>query len=114
MGMANVLFVFEDGIVHAKDSETEFARYAAALGEAILKLCLKPVHEWTESGLRRVTAAEVLNHRNCANWVDEVQSTDQGVYLWSGNCLRPLAKLADDELQYAKDLLDEETRRRSA
>jgi hypothetical protein len=38
---------------------------------------------------------------------------EQRFYSWSGNCLRPLAKLSDGELQNATDLLDEERRRRS-
>jgi hypothetical protein len=112
MPMAHLLFVFDDGIVQAKVSEIGFTRHAVALGEAVLKLCLEPIREWTESGLRRVTSATVLNHGNCVNWVDEVQSMEQRVYMWSGNCLRPLAKLSDDELQNAKDLLDEEIRGR--
>ena len=112
MATAHLLFVFDDGIVHAKDSEAEFTRHAEALGKSVLKLCLEPIREWTESGLRRVTSAEVLTHGNCVNWVDDVPSTEQQVYMWSGNCLRPLANLSDDELQNAKDLLDEEIRGR--
>ena len=113
MAMAHLLFVFDDGIVHARNSEIGFTRYAEALGEAVLKLCLEPIREWTESGLRRVTSATVLNYGNCAHWVDEVHSTEQRVYMWSANCLRPLAKLSEDELQNAQDILDEERRRRS-
>ena len=112
MPMAHLLFVFDDGIVQAKVSEIGFTRHAVALGEAVLKLCLEPVREWTDSGLGRVTSATVLNYGNCAHWVDEVHSMEQRVYMWSGNCLRPLAKLSDDELQIAKVLLDGETRRR--
>ena len=113
MAMAHLLFVFDDGIVHAKDSEIGFTRFAKALGEAVLKLCLEPIREWTESGLRRVTSAQVLYYGNCVNWVDEVHSMEQRVYLWSGNCLRPLGKLSDGELQNAQDRLDDERRRRS-
>jgi hypothetical protein len=113
MPTAHLLFVFDDCIVHAKNSEIGFARYAGALGEAVLKLCLEPIREWTENGLGRVTSATLLNHGNCVNWVDEVHSMEQRFYSWSGNCLRPLAKLSDGELQNATDLLDEERRRRS-
>ena len=112
MPMAHLLFVFDDGIVQAKVSEIGFTRHAVALGEAVLKLCLEPIREWTESGLKRVTSAQVLNYEKCANWVDEVDSTEQRVYMWSRNCLRPLAELSDDELQNAKAMLDEERRRR--
>ena len=45
MAMAHLLFVFDDGIVHAKDSEIGFTRFAKALGEAVLKLCLEPIHD---------------------------------------------------------------------
>ena len=113
MAMAHLLFVFDDGIVHAKNSEAEFTRHAEALGKSVLKLCLEPIREWTESGLTRVTSATVLNYGNCAHWVDEVHSMEQRVYMWSGNCLRPLAKLSDGELRNAQDRLDDERRRRS-
>jgi hypothetical protein len=112
MAMVHLLFVFDDGIVLAKNSEIGFIRYAEALGEAVLKLCLEPIREWTESRLRRPTSATVLNYENCANWVDEVDSTEQRVYMWSRNCLRPIAGLSDDELQNAKAMLEEERRRR--
>ena len=45
MAMAHLLFVFDDGIVHARNSEIGFTRYAEALGEAVLKLCLEPIHD---------------------------------------------------------------------
>jgi hypothetical protein len=75
MGMAHVLYVYEESIVHSRDSETERTKYAEPLGHAVLELCLNPLYERTEKGPARVTSENLFNHGNCVNWVDEVHST---------------------------------------
>jgi hypothetical protein len=113
MGMAHVLYAYEDGIRGSKDPGGNRAKYVQALGEALLNLCLSPVYERTEKGPARVTDAAILNHESCLNWVDEIHSEQERLYMWYGNCLRSVADLADEELNRAKQLLDEETNRRS-
>jgi len=45
--------------------------------------------------------------------VDEIHSQRQQVYFWSGNCLRKISDLEDQELQEVKLLLAEEMENRA-
>ena len=106
MGLANILVVRDDAIHNVGNSEAERKRYDAVLGAAVLKLCLDPDYERTEKGPQRVTDAGVVNHTNGVTWVDEIHSTDRGVYVWMRNCLRPIAELNKEELTIIKDTVD--------
>jgi hypothetical protein len=59
-----------------------------------------------------IDSASVGNHANCVNRCDKVHSTWTGLYLWSGNCLRPLHELDADDLKTVEQLLLEELQRR--
>jgi len=49
---------------------------------------------------------------NCVNWVDEIHYQQKQVYLWSGNCLRKISDLDDEELKDVRDLLNSEAQNR--
>ncbi len=61
-----------------------------------------------------INSAPVGPHANCVNRSDKVHSTDTRLYLWLGNCLRPLHELDPDDLRSAEQLLQEERKRRQS
>jgi len=107
MGQKHILWVIEDGISRTKEKPE-------ALGEAVLKVCLNPDFAPTPDGqgLERVWWRSVLGV-SCVNWVDDVHQSDIRLYLWGGNCLRPIRKLDDEDLEQAAALLQEEIERRA-
>src|SRR5262245_40885996 len=101
MGMAHVLYIYEDGI---RNNTPEIAD---AVGKAIMYVCLD-IEAMASAGsptARRHTA--VLNCGNCVNWVAEVHSTDSKLFLWTGTTLRPLDQLSDHDVDKARALLDD-------
>ena len=84
----------------------------AQVGEAVIRLCIEPETHWTESGMRPTTWARVGACENAIEHADEVHSSDQRLYLWIGNCLRPIHRVEKHELEAAEKLLREEVRRR--
>ncbi len=113
MGISYVMWVYDDGIRQAERSEEQRNKIQSALGEAVLKVCLKPDYESTEQGFERVTWSQVNNFGNCVNLVDEVHSNDLGVYLWGSNCLAKIQDLDDKDLVTAKQIIDDEMARRN-
>ena len=108
MGQAHILCVREDALTLSKppvDVPTE-------VGEAVVRLCMKPEMHWTESGLRPTTWGRVGPCENGIEHADEVHSTDRRLYLWIGNCLRPIHEVKREDLEAAEELLREELRRR--
>jgi hypothetical protein len=76
------------------------------------------VHEELESlrqerVQRRVSSAPVANMINGIEYCDEVHSTDSRLYLWLGNCLRPLHKLDAEDLDTVARLVKDERERRA-
>lgn len=51
--------------------------------------------------------APVFGHSNCVNFCDEIHSTDAQVYLWVGNCLRPIHRLDEERLDLAAQLIED-------
>jgi len=107
MGYKHIVWVNEDGM------RQKTAGLEQAFGQALLKVCLNPDYAHAPEGPERVWWADVGNHGGCINWVDEVHQSDSRLYLWDGNCLRPLRKLDDEALQQAAALLQEEIKRRA-
>ena len=60
----------------------------------------------------RITSAPVANHVNCVVRCDEVHSTDSRLYLWSGNCLRPVHQIDAEDLDIVARLIEDERQRR--
>ena len=104
MGLAYILWVYDDGI---RDAKHEPDKYTKAVGEAVLQVCKSA--QWTPDV---PTSASVLNNHNCVNRAGEQHSDWQAVYLWAGNCLWPSHDMSDQGLQRARELLEEEIERR--
>ena len=60
---------------------------------------------------RRVTSAPVENHTNAVEFCDKIHSTWVSLYL-SGNCLRRVDSLDDEDFLEVEKLVLEERRRR--
>ncbi len=88
MGYAKLLWIYEDGIRHPSDDLSE------RVGDAVLNVCT-----------RGAKSAPVRNHNNCVNLAGEAHSTEAQVYLWVGNCLRPIYQLDDDRIELAAELI---------
>jgi hypothetical protein len=63
---------------------------------------------------RRISSAPVGNMINAIEYCDEVHSTDARLYLWLGNCLRPLHKLDAEDLETVARLVKDERERRAS
>ena len=101
MGIAHILWVYEDGLTHH-----DRGVLAPAVGEAVVDLCMNPIMTSTPEGLRPLRSRPVLNHGNCINKAAELRSVDEQIFVWAGNCLRPLYDLDNDGLDRAKALFD--------
>ena len=108
MGQAHILCIREDALTLSKPS----ADLPAQVGDAVVRLCVEPEMHWTDSGLQPTTWAAVGGCSNGIEHADEVHSSDQRLYIWVGNCLRPIHKVKNEDLQVAERLLLEEMRRR--
>jgi hypothetical protein len=107
MGRAYITYVYDDAIRGATNSPEEWKKISSELGDAILKLCLTPEQHYDDKeGLVRIKDHKIGAGSNALNFVDDVHSSDDRLYLWSQNCFRPLNRLPDDDLTVAADLLD--------
>lgn len=111
MGYAKILWIYEDGIQDADRSPEGWSRLRPEVGEAVLKVCLDQSRD--AEGQRIHSSHAVGPHSNCVNYVDEVHSTHERLYLWVANCLRPLEQLDEDELSAAERALRKERERRA-
>ena len=108
MGYARVLWVYEDGVRAASESQERWDELRPAVGEAVLKVCTEmPIGDDQVS-------APVLSHANCVNLCDVAHSTETKVYLWGENCLRPLRQLNDERFALVEQIVQEERKRREA
>jgi hypothetical protein len=94
MGRCHIITVYEDGIEYMGKPRYELSEQ---LGRVTMDLCVSPQFEWTDSGTSRVTDSRVGRMGNCVTWVDEVHSTEEEVFVWTGNCLRRFDKLSESE-----------------
>lgn len=112
MGYAHLISVHEDGIRKAKQHPEEAPKYADAVGEAVLKLCLDPDMMQTPEGLQPVTSTDVFNHGGCINHAAKLHSTDEQIFVWAGNCLRTLDQMSDEDLEGVRRLFDDLVKKR--
>jgi hypothetical protein len=98
------MVVRDDAIRNAKVSEEKHLE--TAVGAAVVKLCLDPDYEETAEGHERITDAAVLNHSNGISCVGEVGSSDVQVFAWMRNCLRPIAELPQEDLDFVKKIVE--------
>lgn len=110
MGMAHILWVYEDGLTLNSEKGD---RLEAALGQAVFKLCMNPDYAATEHGTQRIRSHKVLNQFAGVCHLESVHSSDRRLFVWADNCLRGVGDLTDEELQDARALFEAELARRS-
>lgn len=108
MGYSKILWVYEDGVRAASDSQETWDKLRPVVGDAVLKVCTEVVIDDDR------ISAHVLNYSNCVNLCDEAHSTEAKLYLWAGNCLRPITKLNDESFAAVEQLVRDEAERRKA
>jgi hypothetical protein len=114
MGMAHLLYIYDDGIRDAADDADAHEQIASQVGTGVLKLCLDPDYRSLPSGeIVRVTRASTEGHGNAINHCDRVHAGGEEVYMWSGNRLASIGDLDDDELERLSEIVSEERRRRA-
>lgn len=91
MGIAHILWIYEDGLTTYNREITK-----EAVGNAVISVCLE-----------RKRKAQVLGSINCESKAAEMHSTDEQMFLWSRNCLRSLNDFNDEEIENAKQIFDE-------
>ena len=83
------------------------AKLVQELGEGIIRLAIEPELVLAPFGRRnRVTWHRVGSLGNALQWCDEVHSSDERLYVWSGNCLRELGMFTGDELLKMRARID--------
>jgi hypothetical protein len=114
MGVAYIAWIYDDSIQDAAASPDLWARRKEEVGEALLTLCLKPKIRYNDRTMReeKVTFHSIGHSGNGANLSDEVHSTDEMLFLWRGNSLRPFPQFSDDDLERATALITTERERR--
>lgn len=106
MGQCHIVTIYEDGISNFGEPKHEVSE---DLGRTVIDLCMAPLHEWTDSGPKRVKDGKIGHCSNCVNWVDDICSTEERVYVFAGNCLRPLSALSPEERASVRKLMDQES-----
>ena len=106
MGYADIIYIYEDGINRRYETGKEQEKLNQEVGKAVLSVI-------KQSKFRRYPHAPVFGSGNCVNFIDDVHSTDEKLYLWSGNTLRPIQELKEDYFKDVERLVAAERRRRS-
>jgi len=112
MGLAYVLWVHDDAVRDAHRDAEQSWKWKLEVGEAVLELC-RPRMSRRDVEIR---SRPVRNHSNGVNLAGqgEVHSTSEQIYLWSRNCLRASYELSLEELEIARDLVNEKIAERKA
>src|SRR5262245_43970044 len=110
MGYAYLMWIYADELDQIRPDSSDWAESCRSLGEAVLRLT-RDVGYFAGAGAKRRTHHPFGHTANAVNYCDERHSTDQRVYLWSGNQLSPLSKVTDDEIAFAEKALQEEKAR---
>jgi hypothetical protein len=108
MGVAHIMYVYEDGIKQPPKDVSDVAAFQQEIGAAVLKVCLDASYANTPDGLLRLRSHGLRSHSNAVNWVDEVLSTQTRLFIWDQNCLQTLSEASDEELAAAKRLIERE------
>lgn len=104
MGISHIFHVYEDALTQRNASPEELK---ALLGEALWTLCMEPRYAMEPTGRERVKWHDIRNHGSSVLYVGEVHSSQEEVYIWSGNCLRRLDELRDDQIEGARRLFND-------
>ena len=112
MGHAYLVWIHADALDQLDPDSSNWAESCGTLGEAVLRLT-RDVGYFAGAGSKRRTHYPFGHTSKAVNYCDEPHSTDQRVYLWSGNRLCPLSRAGDDEVEFAlKELAQEKVRRK--
>jgi hypothetical protein len=109
MGYSHILTVYDDAFAVHKPTDLNEAIHE--LGKQVHKLCFAPQYAEQPEGRERITWGRIGNG-DAVQWVGEVHSTEAKIFLWAGNCLRPLRALDDEELDSVLRSIEEERRNR--
>jgi len=112
MGNSHILTVYDDAFSVQKHADLNQA--IDELGKQVHEVCFVPQYAHHPEGPERITWGRVGKHENAVQWVDEVHSTEAGIYLWAGNCLRPLRTLNDEELDFVLRSVEDERKKRQS
>ncbi len=116
MGVAYVAWIYDDSIRGATPSPGLWTQLKYQLGEALLKLCLRPDVAFDDRTMQkeRVTFHSVGHSANGANLCDQVHSSEERAFLWAGNRLQTLRQLSNEGLETLAGLVlaEQEARRK--
>lgn len=100
MGQAHLICVRDDGLKFSPPTDLP-----TQVGAAVVHMCTATeVYFPADRGTPGKVAA-IGAMTNCIEHVDHVHSSDRRLYLWIGNCLRPLHEVNVDDLHVAQELL---------
>ncbi|MGV9199769.1 MAG: hypothetical protein ACOC4M_13245 [Promethearchaeia archaeon] len=107
MGLKDIVKIVEDAFLSYPEPYYENEELCKEVGEAVLKAISETRH--IQSG---ITHVPILNHANAVQFIDQVDQTDQRLYLWSKNTLRKIQDLPDEEFALIDKILANEKARR--
>jgi hypothetical protein len=110
MGYSHILTVHDDAFSIHKPTDLNEAIHE--LGKQVHRLCFAPQYAEQPEGRERITWGQIGSHGNAVEWVDEIHSTEAKIFLWAGNCLRPLRALDNEELDSVLRSIEEERQNR--
>jgi len=107
LGLSEIILIKNDAFLTQKKPYFENKLLIPVVGEAVLKVI---------SELRRLQTQKnyesILNHMNAVQFVDEVDQTQQRIYLWQSNTLRKIQDLNDADLTIIDQIVKNEKQRR--
>jgi hypothetical protein len=112
MGYSHIVTVVGDAFAVHKPADLNQA--INELGKQVHNVCFAPQYAQHPEGPERMTWGQIGNGQNAVQWVDEVHSTEARTYLWTGNCLRPLGALDDEELDFVLRYVEDEREKRQS
>lgn len=110
MGYSHIIWVNDDPLSIEPPPAEELK---AALGEAVFEI-ISPHYVLISGKPQRNDSAPIFSSMDAVNYCDEVHSSDARLFLWFGNCLRPLKRLEDRELLVCQEMILDEMKRRAS
>lgn len=95
------------GFLKERGMELNKVKTKPEVGGAVLKVI--SMIDRIQSGIKY---APLLGHCNAVQFIDEVDQTEQRLYLWHGNILRRVQELNDVEFESIEKLIEKEKERR--
>lgn len=135
MSTAHVIWIYDNGIKSAVNSDAEWKHLVPEIGDAILQVCTGDVGakraidkeiDFVYKGgsqlakamieqltakrksIQRIASVAIYNHGNCVNHCSEINANDSQLFLWSENCLQRLEDISAKDLQNVQKIISEE------